>query len=80
MFDLTEIIKRIIKYLVMGFMIALVSYSIPKQSLKLEEIALISLCAAASFCILDTYLPSFAVASRLGAGFTMGSNIVGGFM
>lgn len=77
MFDMAELIKRIIKYLVQGLMVALVAYAIPKQSLKLEEISLISLTAAATFCILDTYLPAMSVAAHTGAGFGIGANLVG---
>jgi hypothetical protein len=77
MFDIAELIKRIIKYLVQGLMVALVAYAIPKQSLKLEEIALISLTAASTFAILDTYLPAMAVATRQGAGLGIGFNLVG---
>jgi hypothetical protein len=40
-FDLAELIKRIIKYLVMGLVIAVVSIVIPKKSLNLEEIVIL---------------------------------------
>jgi hypothetical protein len=45
--------------------------------LNLEEIALIALTAAATFSILDTYIPSMAVSARSGAGFGIGANLVG---
>ena len=77
MFDLTEIIKRIIKYLIEGFIVAIAAYAIPKQSLKLEEIALLALTAAATFSILDMYIPSMGVTMRSGAGFGLGANLVG---
>ena len=76
-FDVSELIKRIIKYLVMGLMIAIVAFAIPKRSLNLEEIAFLALTAAATFSILDTYLPSLGVAARSGAGFGIGANLVG---
>ena len=60
MIDLKELLKRAIKYVVEGLMVALVAYSIPKRSLNLDEIALIALTAAATFSILDTYVPSMA--------------------
>ncbi len=77
MFDLTEILKRIIKYLIEGFIVAIAAYAIPKQSLKLEEIALLALTAAATFSILDMYIPSMGVTMRSGAGFGLGANLVG---
>jgi len=82
MFDVTEIVKRIVKYLIEGLMVAIAAYAIPKASLKLEEIALLALTAAATFSILDTYVPAIAVSTRTGAGFGIGANLVrfpGGF-
>ena len=72
-----ELIKRAIKYLVGGLMVAIAAFAIPKRSLNLDEIALIALTAAATFSILDTYLPSFAVNARSGAGLGIGANLVG---
>jgi len=77
MFDVQELIKRIIKYLVEGLMVALAAYAIPKRSLNIEEIALIALTAAATFSILDTYIPAIGVTARSGAGFGIGANLVG---
>ena len=77
-----ELVKRIIKYLVEGLMVAIAAYAIPKRSLNIEEIILIALTAAATFSILDTYVPSMGVTARSGAGFGIGANLVrfhGGF-
>jgi hypothetical protein len=52
-----DIMKRVIKYLVIAVVVAMACYAIPKKPLILEEIALISLVAAATFSILDTYMP-----------------------
>ena len=46
-------------------------------SLKLEEISLIALTAAATFAILDTYLPAMSVGVHQGAAFGIGANLVG---
>ena len=75
--DLGELLKRAIKYVVEGIMVALAAYAIPKKSLNLDEVALISLTAAATFSILDTYVPSMAVSARSGAGLGIGANLVG---
>lgn len=77
MFDISEIIKRIIKYLVEGLMVAIAAYAIPQRSLNMEEITLIALTAAATFSILDCYVPSIGVSTRSGAGFGIGANMVG---
>jgi len=82
MLDLGELVKRAIKYLVEGLMVAIAAYAIPKRGLNLDEVALIALTAAATFSILDTYVPSLAVGARSGAGFGIGANLVkfpGGF-
>ena len=76
-FDISELLKRLIKYLVEGLMVAIAAYAIPKRNLSLDEVALIALTAAATFSILDTYLPSMAVSARGGAGFGIGANLVG---
>ena len=81
--NVAEFVRRIIKYLVEGLMVAIAAYAIPKRSLNLEEILLIALTAAATFSILDTYVPSMGVSARTGAGFGIGANMVqfpGGFV
>ena len=77
MVDLGELTRRGIKYLVEGVMVALVAYSIPSRSLKLDEVMLIAVTAALTFSILDTFIPSMAVSARSGAGFGVGANLVG---
>ena len=77
MLDLGELVRRAIKYLVEGLMVAIASFAIPKKSLKMDEIALIALTAAATISILDTYLPAMAVSARSGAGLGIGANLVG---
>ena len=80
--NVSELVKRIIKYLVEGLMVAIAAFAIPKRSLNIEEIVLIALTAAATFSILDTYIPSMGVTARSGAGFGIGANLVkfpGGF-
>ena len=77
MLDLGELVRRAVIYLVEGVMVAIAAYAIPKKSLNLDEVALIALTAAATFSILDTYVPSMAVSARSGAGFGIGANLVG---
>jgi ABC-type Co2+ transport system permease subunit len=75
--DIGELVRRIVKYMVEGIMVAIAAYAIPKRSMNVEEVMLIALTAAATFSILDTYVPSMAVSARSGAGFGMGANLVG---
>ena len=72
-----EILKRAIKYLVEGLMIAIAAFAIPKKSLDVEEIAILALVAAATFSILDTYLPTVGAAAKTSAGWGVGFNLVG---
>ena len=75
--NMSEIVKRAIKYLVEGLMVAIVAFVIPQKPLKFDEIAIIALMAAATFSILDTFVPSMGVSARTGAGFGIGANLVG---
>ena len=60
-----EIVKRIIKYLVEGLMVSIAAYAIPKVSLNMDEIILIALTAAATFSILDTFIPVMEIRQGL---------------
>jgi ABC-type Co2+ transport system permease subunit len=75
--NIGELVKRIIKYLVEGLMVAIAAYAIPKRSLNIEEIVLLALTAAATFSILDTYIPSMGVSARTGTGLGIGFNLSG---
>ena len=77
MIDLGELLRKVVKYLVEGIMVAIAAYAIPKKALNVDEILLIALTAAATFSILDTYVPSMAVSARSCAGFGIGANLVG---
>ena len=76
-FDFSEFIKRVIKYLVEGVMVAVAAFAIPKKKLEWEEIIVIALTAAMTFSILDVFVPSMASSARGGAGFGIGANLVG---
>jgi len=77
MFNMNELIKRVIKYIVEGLVIAIAAFAIPKKSLNMEEIACLALMAAATFAILDTYIPSMGVSARQGTGLGVGLHIAG---
>lgn len=77
MFDFSEFIKRAIKYIVEGLIVAIAAYAIPKKSLNVEEVIIIALTAAATFSVLDVFVPSMGSSARGGAGFGIGANLVG---
>ena len=74
---MNEIIKRVIKYLVEGLAVAVVSFLVPKNSLKIDEVLIIALVAAATFSILDTFIPVAGTSMRQGAGLGLGFKLVG---
>jgi ABC-type Co2+ transport system permease subunit len=77
MFDVQELIKRIVKYLFEGIVVALVAYTIPKRKLDIEEVMIIALVAAMTFSLLDVFVPAMGATARTGAGFGIGANLVG---
>lgn len=77
MVDWGELFRRAVKYIIEGIMVSIAAYAIPNRTLNFEEIALIAVTAAATFAILDTYVPSMAISARSGAGFGIGANVVG---
>ena len=76
LFDLPELFRRLVKYLVEGIIVGLAASLVPKTPLKVEEVGLISLTAAATFAILDAFVPSIGSSARTGAGFGIGANLV----
>ena len=77
LFDMNELIKRVIKYLIEGLMVAIAAFAIPKRSLNIEELISISLTASCTFAILDTYVPSIAISAKQGTGLGIGLRLAG---
>jgi len=78
MVDFTELVKRAIKYLIEGLAVGICAMLIPKKQLNVEEIVIIALTAAATFSILDVFIPAMGASARGGAGFGIGANLIGG--
>ena len=76
-FNFQEFLKRLVKYCLEGLAVAVVAYYIPQKKMKMEEIAMIALTAAATFAVLDVFAPSVGEWSRKGAGFGLGAGLVG---
>lgn len=60
-----------------GFVVAIAAFAIPKQSMNVMEIGLLAVTAAATFSILDTFIPSMGVSARNGTGLGIGLNLSG---
>ena len=71
-----ELVRRAIKYIIEGLVVAIVAVLVPKKSLNVEEIVIIALTAAATFSILDVFIPSMGSSVRQGAGLGVGFNLV----
>ncbi len=75
--DLNNLMKSILKYLLEGLAVAAAAYYIPKKNVNLNEVAMIALTAAVTFCVLDMLAPSIGDGARHGAGFGIGAAQVG---
>jgi glycerate kinase len=73
----SEVINRVIKYLVEGLAIAAIAIFIPKKGLDVNEVVMLGISAAVVFALLDLVSPSIAFTARQGAGFGIGANLVG---
>lgn len=73
----TEVVTRVIKYLLEGLAVAVAMIIIPRRVPQLEEIVSVSVVAALVFAILDLLSPSVGLTARQGAGFGLGANLVG---
>lgn len=75
--DLTDVMRRATKYLVEGFAVALAAYYIPRKSIKLNEIMIIAITAAAIFAVLDVLSPTIGGYVKTGMGIGIGLGQVG---
>jgi hypothetical protein len=76
-FYMRPFFTNLAKYIVEGLVVALVAYYIPKKQTDLKTVGMIGIIAALTFALLDYFSPSIGASSRLGAGFGIGSNLVG---
>lgn len=78
----STLFKIAIKYILQGIVIAIAAYYIPimyKTSLRkptFNEIFSISITAAFTMFILDYFISEVGFGAKLGAGFTIGQNLV----
>ena len=78
-FEGEEILVRLFKYIFEGLVVAVAAFFLPgNHKLSAGEVVLLGLVAAATFSILDLFAPSIGATARSGAGFGIGSSLVGG--
>jgi ABC-type thiamin/hydroxymethylpyrimidine transport system permease subunit len=76
--NLSDLIQRLIKYLVVGLAVAVCAVLIPKKSPAVEEVTALALAAACTMAIVDTFTnPVIAHSLNQGLGFGLGANLVG---
>lgn len=75
--NLQEVLRRVAKYIAQGAAVAVSAYYLPKKVLKMEEIVAIALTASMVFAILDWLAPAVGQSARFGAGFGIGTGLVG---
>ena len=70
-FNLQEILKRAVKYLIEGAAVAVAAFYIPKNRMKIEEVVMIAITAAATLlcwiCTLQALVPCY-IRFRFGIG------------
>lgn len=74
--DGREVLVRIFKYLFEGIIVAFAAFFIPGKQMKVPEVLVIGIVAAATFSMLDLFAPSVGASVRQGAGFGVGANLV----
>ena len=75
--DGKELLKRILKYVFEGPVVAFAAFFIPGKSMSAQEIIIIGVVAAATFSMLDLVTPNLSNSVRNGAGMGIGFNLVG---
>lgn len=65
-------IASIIAHIIEGIAITAAIYLVTQKSLKIKEIAMLSLTITATFLVLDLFAPAVAGGARQGSGFGLG--------
>jgi hypothetical protein len=74
---ISELVTRVIKYLIEGLAVATAAILIPQKKLAFGEIGALALLSASVFIILDLLAPTVGLTARQGAGFGIGAKLVG---
>ena len=74
-FNSRELCKRVVKYVLMGLVIAICTLVIPKPKIDLEAVIALALVSACTFAIIDVFVPTMSYPVQLGAGFGIGAHL-----
>ncbi len=61
MINIREVIRRLIKYLVLVFVTGFAAYAVPKRKIEMMEVAWIAIISGIMFTILDITTPSIKI-------------------
>ena len=73
--DAKELVVRVFKYVLEGIVVAFAAWMIPAKKPSVEEVFTLALVAAATFSILDLFLPSISASARMGVGLGIGASL-----
>lgn len=73
--DFKEFVVRVLKYILEGTVVAVAAWLIPSKKPSVEEVFTLALVAAATFSILDLFLPSISETARVGVGLGIGAGL-----
>lgn len=77
MLDTRMLCRNVVKYLILGIVIAISCVLIGRNKMGVEEILSLSIVAGATFAIIDTFAPTMSYPAQFGAGFGIGAGLVG---
>lgn len=75
--DYRKVCQMLLRYLITGMGVAFAAFFVPRRSMDIEEIVMISFTATAVFAVLDQFAPNVYQSSLFGAGFGIGANQAG---
>jgi hypothetical protein len=73
--DAKELAVRVLKYILEGSVVAIAAWMIPSKKPSVEEVFTLALVAAATFSILDLFMPSISASARMGVGLGIGAGL-----
>jgi len=75
--DWMEVIRRLLKYIVLGLVVAFSATYLLHGRLEYESLLVLSLTVASTYALLDAFSPSIGGFARVGTGLGLGAAMVG---
>ncbi len=73
-------VQSLVKYLLEGVAVAVAAFYLSRKNNNLQEVLMLGIAAAVTYLILDQFAPAVSAGARQGAGFGIGTGLVGGGM